>query len=96
MPPATNPRGRKLGSGAGKKRKAPEELSTNENTKRARERIANMDTIQQEIERAKAADTQARNRALKALRKTDAYKAADADIQASLERNEITKVMNKR
>jgi hypothetical protein len=59
MPPATNPRGRKVGSSAGKKRKAPEEFSTNKNTKQARERIANMDAVTQEIKQAKAADTQA-------------------------------------
>jgi hypothetical protein len=55
-----------------------------------------MTPVQREVERAKAADTTAKNRALTALKKTAAYQAADANVQSSLETTEIAKLMHKR
>jgi hypothetical protein len=59
MPPATEICGRKVGSGAGEKQKATKDLSTNVNTKRARERVKKINPVQKKIKWAKAADTQA-------------------------------------
>jgi hypothetical protein len=81
----TNTRGPKPGTTAGRKRKPAEELSKNPHTKKARDRMANMNPIEAEIERAKNADRQAVTRALKALRTTSAYKNASREEKTGME-----------
>lgn len=89
-------RGRKLGDGAGSKRKAEESLSNNPHSKRARARKEQMTETEHEIERAKNADRQAKKRVKEKITQGKDYMAADASGQELLLANAIAKEMDKR
>jgi hypothetical protein len=92
----TKLRGRKIGDGAGTKRKAVEELSDNKHTKRGRVRKEQMNELESEIERAKNADRQAKTRARKTVLQTAEYKTADHATQKRLLEEAEIKMMDKR
>jgi hypothetical protein len=95
-PTQTKLRGRKIGDGAGMKRKAAEELSDNKHTKKGRVRKEQMNKLESEIERAKNADRQAKSRARQAVLKTAEYKTADHATQKRLVEEAEIKMMDKR
>ncbi|OAP54051.1 hypothetical protein AYL99_11585 [Fonsecaea erecta] len=65
--------GRKVGSGAGEKRKQAGQYSQNKNTVKTNTRFAKMNDAQKEDSRAHAADRVAKSRALKKLRQSEEY-----------------------
>lgn len=79
----TKTRGAKPGSG-GKKRKAPEDLSANPHTKKARDRLEAMTPVERQVENAKTADRTAVTRAKLALKSRQAYQDATPDVQAKM------------
>ncbi|KGY14488.1 hypothetical protein PABG_12651 [Paracoccidioides brasiliensis Pb03] len=89
-------RGPKPGATAGQKRKADEEKSINPHTQRATKRREKMDQEQATIERAKNADRASVNYHLRQLKKTDAFREANAEKQQEMIQNKKTEVMNKR
>ena len=96
FPAQTKLRGRKLGDGAGMKRKAVDELSDNKHTKKGRERKQQMSELECEIERSKNADRQAKARTRKKVMKTAEYQAASPATQKRLLEEAEIKMMNKR
>jgi hypothetical protein len=80
-----------------RKRKAPEELSTNPNTIKSRKRIERMDEIEAIIETAKRNDVSAQTYAInKKLRLTEEYKNASKERQAEMEAETKERVNHKR
>jgi hypothetical protein len=96
LPAQTKFRGRKLGDGAGMKRKATDELSDNKHTKKGRERKQQMSELECEIERGKNADRQAKARIKKSVMKTTEYQAASPATQKRLLEEAEIKLMNQR
>jgi hypothetical protein len=96
LPAQTKLRGRKLGDGAGTKRKAADELSDNKHTKKGRERKQQMSELELEVERGKNADRQAKARTRKKIMKTTEYQAASPATQKRLLEEAEIKMMDKR
>ena len=65
--------GRKPGSGAGEKRKKPDQYSNNKNTQRDRDRKAKMNQAQRDVDRAGGADRTALSRAVKLLKESEGW-----------------------
>ena len=72
-------RGRKVGSGAGIKRKADDDYSQNPHTKRARARRARMGPNELAISMADAATRTAQTRAIKKMKTSENYQAMTED-----------------
>ncbi|RHZ46680.1 uncharacterized protein CDV56_103871 [Aspergillus thermomutatus] len=89
-------RGPKPGQLAGQKRKQDEELSTNPNTKKARDRLQRMTDVERQVENAKSADRQAVRRAIKKLEEDKSFRDASAEEKARLVAATKAKVMRKR
>jgi hypothetical protein len=81
---------------APRKRKASNELSTNPNTKKVRDREAKMTEIELQIEKAKKADIAAVGYALKKLKGTVEWENLDPAEQAKMKIASGEKVIHKR
>lgn len=81
-------RGVKPGTTAGRKRKAPDELSTNQNTMKARNRMNAMSPAC-----AQNADRQAVRRALISLKASMEWKGADSTTRGEMEQQREQEVM---
>ena len=88
-------RGRRIGDGAGVKRKAEESLSNNPHSKKARARKEQMTATENAIDRAKNADRQAKQRVRNKLLKDADYISADVagrkQLLAAAEAKELEK-----
>jgi hypothetical protein len=76
-----------------RKRKAPEELSTNMHTVKVRKRLAAMDEVEAQIELAKHNDLSAISYAMKKMKQSDEYKKASNEKKANMEetlKDEVT------
>jgi hypothetical protein len=89
-------RGRPVGSGAGVKRKATEDLSNNVHTVRARQRLANQNEYESAIRRADNADRAALSRRKKALRASIEYQQMSPDEQKMSEQIAEQEELSKR
>ena len=89
----TQIRGPKPGNEPGKKRKAPEELSTNPHTEKSRKRLDGMTDTERKIERYKNNDRQARTIALQKLRDTPKYQEASQSEKVVMEKQAKRNVM---
>ena len=89
-------RGARPGTMAGIKRKATGDLSQNQNTVKARRRLANLSPMEQAVERAQNADRQAVRRAQASLRRTGAWALAEPSVRHSMEEEEEERVMKYR
>jgi hypothetical protein len=78
------------------KRKALEDLLDNANTIRVRKRLAAMDDTELSLEKAKRADSAAVTYAMKKLRQTTEYKAANEETKKSMEKMKKEEVIHKR
>lgn len=74
-------RGRKIGSGADRKRKADASYSQNPHSQKAQKRQEKLSEAQKAVERVKNRERQARSRKLKAAMKDPAYKEMSRDEQ---------------
>lgn len=77
-------RGRKVGSGKNEKRKA--EYSKNVHTTKARKRIAKMNPVQRELERAKTAASCWVSRQIKSWKNSDEFQAIPVHQQEAAEK----------
>ena len=66
------------------KRKNSSELSSNQNTKKARTRLEKMNPVERQVEKAKQADQQAVTQSKKKLLRSEEYLTADSTTQAEL------------
>lgn len=89
-------RGRPPGSGVLKKAKAEDQLSQNPEAVKKRNQKANMGPYELQVHNAKNADRNAKMRAFRELRDTEAYKAASKIQQTVMESHIFEKVMQER
>jgi hypothetical protein len=78
------------------KRKAPETLSTNPHTVKARNRQVGMTATDLQLDKAKKADSAAVTYALGKLRASAEWQSANESTQDQLKRNCISQVVQKR
>lgn len=80
-----------------RKRKAPEELSTNPNTVKSRRRLEGMEKVEAIIETAKRNDVSAVTYQInKKLRMTEEYKCASKERQLEMEAERKEETIHKR
>jgi hypothetical protein len=78
------------------KRKAPDDFSTNKNTKRERKRLSLRSDEQARFENAKRADVVAEKRALKELHTTPIFRSASEDQRIQLTNSCVQLIRQKR
>jgi ABC-type phosphate transport system auxiliary subunit len=78
------------------KRKAQNELSENPHTKKARARMAAMNEVETQIEKAKKADAAAVSYGLRKLRKSKEYLQASKEEQEKLSTDLSDTILHKR
>ena len=81
---------------ASRRKKLPEEYSTNPNTIRARKRKARLSPLSKEVEQAKASDAKALTRAWKQRFDTETYKMASEEERKTILASCEEEVMNRR
>jgi hypothetical protein len=79
-----------------KKRKAPEDLSSNKNTVRELRRRANLSPTAEEYRKKKAADATWLKRSLDAFSASNEYQSASSDERSALFQAKERKLINKR
>lgn len=78
------------------KRKAPDELSTNKHTVKARNREAAMSEVELKVEKAKKADAAAIGYSLKSLKASAEWQSASKDDQARMKQANTDRVIQRR
>jgi hypothetical protein len=89
-------RGPRPGLTPGKKRKAPDDLSSNPHSVKYRQRIEAMSETEKRIERNKNNDLAAKASAVNKLRQTQMWKNASSTERESLERQKKDEIMEQR
>lgn len=84
-----------MGSGAGNKRKASADYSENQHSKKARQRLQDMDDDLLDLERAKKAFNAQKNRKIADLKKKDIWQNGSASERHDLEQAAINTVIDK-
>jgi len=79
-----------------RKRKAPEELSTNKHTVKARNREAAMSEVELKVEKAKKADAAAIGYTLKCLKASAEWQSTSEDARTRMKQAASDRIIQKR